>query len=319
MVNIDNEKSVVRILEILLIQLGYSHINNEIEYEKYIKFGNRNKMFADIVVNLNSKPILVIEAKAPDVKDLNKALQQGISYALQLRARFVLVANGDDFELFDVNREKIISKGSLYEKNLVFFNKTNMMSYMENYNELNNDVYFPCYQLINNQNELLDDNTWHDFIDYGDMFLKWKNQIHFLKVRILDLQRNISEQYIKDEDEKINMIANLKKELDNEISELKNQLNNKENQLIKLNNEKEELKTKLEGNLNKLKFYQENLKQLNLEISKSQKIKLDDNKEKDYLKEIINKSMNKIAKLSKQRKYLFIIIIILILILLILI
>ncbi len=59
---------------------------------------------ADIVVfDHNASPLLLVECKAPDVKITDTTLAQAFRYNARLGARFVMLTNGSDHYLYEVD------------------------------------------------------------------------------------------------------------------------------------------------------------------------------------------------------------------------
>ncbi len=74
-----------------------------LEYE-FTLHGQKKR--ADIVVyNKETKPVLIIECKAPAVKITQEAVNQVANYNIHYKVKYLLVTNGTDFYTFLIDRK----------------------------------------------------------------------------------------------------------------------------------------------------------------------------------------------------------------------
>jgi type I restriction enzyme M protein len=84
-----------------LVRLGYS-IQNDLFFEETVKKGSKVFGFTDIEVHLNGKLSFLLEAKR-DTQNINdKHRNQALDYGEARRVPFVVVTNGQTFELWNV-------------------------------------------------------------------------------------------------------------------------------------------------------------------------------------------------------------------------
>ena len=89
-----NEENIkVKLVVPLLELLGYDPIK-EFDYERHVKSGR-----PDIVLLIEDKPVLIVEAKGLD-KDLNEYKIQGLQYAAETGIPWVILTNGVQWDLY---------------------------------------------------------------------------------------------------------------------------------------------------------------------------------------------------------------------------
>lgn len=76
-----------------------------IAVERTLKINNMNKRFDIVVFNNSAKPLLAIECKAPDVKLTQKTMQQLAVYNLPLKAQFLMITNGFEHLISQIDFE----------------------------------------------------------------------------------------------------------------------------------------------------------------------------------------------------------------------
>ena len=78
---------------------------NLISLEHEFKLNGQKKRADIVVYNRQSKPVMIIECKAPKVKITQDAVNQVATYNIHYKVKYLLVTNGTDFYFFAVNRE----------------------------------------------------------------------------------------------------------------------------------------------------------------------------------------------------------------------
>ncbi|GAA5220306.1 type I restriction enzyme HsdR N-terminal domain-containing protein [Membranihabitans marinus] len=74
-----------------------------IAIEKSIAIGTQIKRFDLVLYNIHHRPILLIECKAPDQHLNDKVLEQAIWYNYELAAPYLMLSNGQDHQLYQVD------------------------------------------------------------------------------------------------------------------------------------------------------------------------------------------------------------------------
>jgi len=78
---------------------------NLISLEHEFKLHGQKKRADIVVYNRQSKPVMIIECKAPKVKITQDAVNQVATYNIYYKVKYLLVTNGTDFYFFAVTRE----------------------------------------------------------------------------------------------------------------------------------------------------------------------------------------------------------------------
>ena len=86
-----------------LIQLGYPKTAIALESGFYL---NRKLQRSDILIYKNSRPALLVECKAPQVKINQETFDQASRYNLQINADFIAITNGLQHFAVKVEREE---------------------------------------------------------------------------------------------------------------------------------------------------------------------------------------------------------------------
>ncbi len=76
-----------------------------IAIERGLKINGMTKRFDIVIYNSSGNPHLAIECKAPDIKLTQTTLQQLATYNLHLKAEFLMVSNGLNHIISQVNFE----------------------------------------------------------------------------------------------------------------------------------------------------------------------------------------------------------------------
>lgn len=91
-----------------LVRQGYS-IQEELFFEEQVKKNEKVTGFTDIEVHQNDKLIFLIEAKRDSQKISNKHRKQAMDYGKVKKVPFVIVTNGQTFEIWNPNEEKQVT------------------------------------------------------------------------------------------------------------------------------------------------------------------------------------------------------------------
>lgn len=76
-----------------------------ISIERMIKINNMQKRFDIVIFDTNGKPYIAIECKAPEIKLTQKTMQQLAIYNLYLNAKFLMITNGYEHLISEINFE----------------------------------------------------------------------------------------------------------------------------------------------------------------------------------------------------------------------
>jgi predicted type IV restriction endonuclease len=99
------ENTKKKIIEPLLEILGWDARTNEVQLEYPIKIGSTTKP-VDYALILESKPVVLVEAKPFNVKLSNDDSAQIISYGRVEDVQWVVLTNGRDLKIFDTKEGK---------------------------------------------------------------------------------------------------------------------------------------------------------------------------------------------------------------------
>jgi hypothetical protein len=78
----------------------------KIAVEKQIDVNGLKKRFDILVYNDDSKPLILAECKAPQIKLTSDVFSQIANYNLTLQVKYLLVCNGIDIHFFEINFEE---------------------------------------------------------------------------------------------------------------------------------------------------------------------------------------------------------------------
>ncbi|MFM2224077.1 MAG: hypothetical protein RJA07_279 [Bacteroidota bacterium] len=78
----------------------------KIAVEKQIDVNGLKKRFDILVYNNDSKPMILAECKAPQIKLTSDVFSQIANYNLTLQVKYLLVCNGIDIHFFNINFEE---------------------------------------------------------------------------------------------------------------------------------------------------------------------------------------------------------------------
>lgn len=78
----------------------------KIAVEKQINVNGLRKRFDILVYDNDSKPLILAECKAPQVKLTSDVFSQIASYNMSLQVKYLLVCNGMDIHFFEIDFEK---------------------------------------------------------------------------------------------------------------------------------------------------------------------------------------------------------------------
>jgi len=92
-----------------------------ISVEAPLKYNRRNKRTDLVVHRRDGKPALIVECKAPQIRLTREVLQQAVMYNMPLQVHFLILTNGIDHQVVDINREE---------------NKLNMLDHFPQHDEL---------------------------------------------------------------------------------------------------------------------------------------------------------------------------------------
>lgn len=90
-----------------LERLGYS-CQDELFFEESVKTKDKVVGFTDIEVKIGKKLVFLIEAKRDSLKINDKHREQALKYGKAKKVKFVVVTNGQSFEMWNVKSEKQI-------------------------------------------------------------------------------------------------------------------------------------------------------------------------------------------------------------------
>jgi len=97
-----------KVINPFLEKLGYKESNKgEIEHEKAVSIGRSKYVFPDVVINVDSVPAIVIDAKKP-TENIDLYERQIISYGLLLKTPYSVISNGITLRVYETYSEKII-------------------------------------------------------------------------------------------------------------------------------------------------------------------------------------------------------------------
>ncbi len=96
------------LIHLLVNQLGFS--KNLIKVESGLSYHALDKRSDIVVYDMQAKPYLLIECKAPEVKLDKKTMSQASIYNKTLKAPYLVVSNGLKTFCFEIDFEKNSSK-----------------------------------------------------------------------------------------------------------------------------------------------------------------------------------------------------------------
>lgn len=183
------ENKIEELWKTIFMELGWSMINGELKTQVEIPIGANNKLRLDILLNVDSKNVLVVELKRPNQILIDKHSSQLISYMLQMRMKIgILICNELQIFYDDPNNnekpQKLLSIDFVEnnQKGIEFFN----LLTRSNFSEQRLQQY--CESLLNERkedekaekivNELLNNDKIHDdfneflYNKYGEKIAK---------------------------------------------------------------------------------------------------------------------------------------------------
>jgi hypothetical protein len=78
----------------------------KIAVEKQIEVNGLKKRFDILVYDEASKPLILAECKAPQIKLINDVFSQIANYNLTMQVKYLLVCNGIDIHFFEIDFDK---------------------------------------------------------------------------------------------------------------------------------------------------------------------------------------------------------------------
>jgi len=76
-----------------------------IAVEKSIQYGSLTKRWDILVYDKQFNPLILIECKAPSISINKDTLYQALTYQKEMQGRFILLTNGQDHSIFEVDVE----------------------------------------------------------------------------------------------------------------------------------------------------------------------------------------------------------------------
>ena len=80
--------------------------SGKIAVEKQIDVNGLKKRFDILVYDNDSKPLVLAECKAPQIKITSDVFSQIANYNISIRVKYLLVCNGIDIHFFEIDFDK---------------------------------------------------------------------------------------------------------------------------------------------------------------------------------------------------------------------
>jgi hypothetical protein len=92
-----------------------------ISVEKQIKVNQLQKRYDIVVYNTELKPFILIECKANHINLNETTMQQLLNYNIQLKAPYLMISNGSQHHIFELQADAFVKKERLPNKNEIFY------------------------------------------------------------------------------------------------------------------------------------------------------------------------------------------------------
>ena len=107
------QEEEVRQRTVFLLSERFHYPLTRFSLEAQIQVGQLQKRYDIVVYDIDKKPFMLIECKAPTVTINDKTLNQAMGYNIRLKAKYVLLTNGVTTILF-----RHYSKGYIQQKTI---------------------------------------------------------------------------------------------------------------------------------------------------------------------------------------------------------
>lgn len=103
----------VRQHTILLLNQQFNYPITRFSVESQINVGKTIKRYDIIVRDEQQKPFMLVECKAPNVSISEKTLSQALAYNIELKAKYILITNGNTTLLFRITKNGVIQQKTI--------------------------------------------------------------------------------------------------------------------------------------------------------------------------------------------------------------